>query len=109
MTKSLLIFNKIVWLKFKNVPQSTISRSFNLFLMISMVVIMQLKDYLHDRSQGQFFTKANMLIMFSIGNVVKCSLLRPKLNILPLFNLVWWLQQHVAAVLLFLKQARSKI
>ena len=55
MTKSLLIFNKIVWLKFKNVPQSTISRSFNLFLMISMVVIMQLKDYLHDRSQSQFF------------------------------------------------------
>jgi len=48
-----------------------------------------------------------MLITTPIGHVDKCSLWKP--NILLLFNLGWWLQHSVAAVLLISKQARSKI
>jgi len=47
-----------------------------------------------------------MVITSPVGNVVKCSLCRH--NILPLFNLSW-LQNSVAAMLLFLKQPRNKI
>jgi len=48
-----------------------------------------------------------MFITSPVGNVVKCSLC--KHNILPFFNLSWWLQHSVAAMLLFLKQPGNEI
>jgi len=61
--------------------------------------IVEKKHTIHGCSQGQFFTEANMVIMFSVGYVVKFRLWRP--NILTLFNLGWLLQHSAAAVLFF--------
>jgi len=54
----------------------------------------------------KIFTEANMLITYPL-RYVSCSLRRP--NILPLFNLSWWFQHSVAALLFFLKQPHNNI
>jgi len=93
---------RIVWNRIQVELYSSLRICYRLLLSLQLLLnwgITQYHYYCHRRSQGQVFTEANFLIMSPVRYIFYCGLWKP--NILPLFNLGWWLQHSVAALLHF--------